>query len=71
MKNFLSRIAQFIHGNQIVVAAVILFLTVLTYCLFNRYSACPLSEAYKSFVIDRLTGDCFSVYKGVKLTTGR
>ena len=53
----MNRILQFIHDNQIVVAALILFLAVLTYCLFNRYDAIRYSE--NSFVtIDHLVGKC-------------
>ncbi len=56
----MNRILEFIHNNQLVVAAVILFLAILTYCLFNRYEAARNNDKL-SFVIDRLTGACYDL----------
>lgn len=56
----MSRFIQFIHDNQIVVAALILFLAVLVYCVFNRYEWARLHD--NGLVLDRLTGTCYSPY---------
>lgn len=57
----MSRFAQFIHDNQIVVAALILFLAVLVYCIFTRYELIRLNES-GGVVVDRLTGSCYTIY---------
>lgn len=56
----MGRISQFIHDNQVVVAAVIMFMAVLVYCLFNRYQPMKFNDA--SVVLDRLTGNCYYPY---------
>lgn len=58
----MNRVSQFIHDNQIVIAALILLIAVLVYCLFNRYQPMRFRDA--SVVIDRLTGKCYSPYGG-------
>ena len=58
----MNRVSQFIHDNQIVIAALILFMAVLVYCLFNRYQPMKFREA--SIVLDGLTGNCYSPYGG-------
>jgi len=50
----MNRILQFIHDNQLVICAAILFLAVLTYCLFNRYDA-KMGNS-QAFGFDRLRG---------------
>lgn len=57
----MSRFIQFIHDNQIVVAALILFLAVLAYCVFNRYELMRISDV-GGVVVDRLTGSCYTMY---------
>ena len=53
----MKKLVQFVHDNQIVVAALILFLAVLTYCLFSRYDYKPgNSHVIGGYVIDHLTG---------------
>lgn len=47
-----SRVLAWIHDNQIVTAALILFLTVALYCLATRYDAHP----HLAFSIDHWTG---------------
>ena len=50
--SLVSRFLSWLHNNQIVAAALILFLTVLLYCLANRYSAHP----HLALTVDRWTG---------------
>jgi len=50
----MKKLVQFVHDNQIVVAALILFLAVLVYCLFNRYDMVRLQD---SVIMDHLVGN--------------
>ena len=50
--SLVARFLSWLHNNQIVAAALILFLTVLLYCLANRYSAHP----HLALTVDRWTG---------------
>lgn len=58
----MNRVSQFIHDNQIVIAALILFMAVLVYCLFNRYA--PMKYGDRSVVLDRFTGNCYYAFGG-------
>ena len=53
----MNKFMQFIHDCQIVVAALIMFLAVLVYCMFHRYGSIKFSNG--SCVIDHLTGRCY------------
>lgn len=54
------KFGKFIHENQIVVVAVILFLAVLVYCMFHRYDAARYNEAV--VIVDHLRGRCLTPY---------
>ena len=53
-----SRFLSWIHDNQAVAAALILFLTVVIYCFATRYEAHPRG----CFSVDRWTGNIIDPY---------